>query len=506
MKILDCTLRDGGYYTNWDFDDKLVNDYLKLIRFLPIDIIEVGYRGNSNKKSYYGEFYFLTKSKLKKIKSTIGNKKNISIMIDIKDWNNPTDLYKNLSECKKSVDIVRFAINPKKINNLKKYLKVTKELGFKVAINLMYSHIILKNKKPLKKIFELTKYFDILYIVDSYGTLIPGDVKNIINTIKSINKKVLIGFHSHNNLELALSNSLEAMENDIDYLDSTFTGIGRGAGNLRTELLLTYLSLKKNIMEIKNFKNIGKIVDQFEEMKLKEKWGTSLPYMISGSTQSPQSHTMQLIKSKRYNMSDIISYLEKKEEKKIKISKNLNLRKKNILIIGGGNSVSKKINYIKEFLIKNKDTFVIFSSSRNVNLFKKINNKSIICITGNEISKFTSLYLKKNNFLINDFIDHKTLLPKETKNFYKLKKNYLEKGINNSPLAISLAASKEMNAKKVFLLGFDGFEKINKINYYSLFNENQKILNFYRKKLNMIFLTDTIYENVNKSSIYKFLT
>ena len=78
MKILDCTLRDGGYYTNWDFDDKLVNDYLKLIRFLPIDIIEVGYRGNSNKKSYYGEFYFLTKSKLKKIKSTIGNKKYIN--------------------------------------------------------------------------------------------------------------------------------------------------------------------------------------------------------------------------------------------------------------------------------------------------------------------------------------------------------------------------------------------------------------------------------------------
>ncbi|MAS50377.1 MAG: hypothetical protein CL712_00350 [Chloroflexi bacterium] len=506
MKILDCTLRDGGYYTNWDFDDKLVNDYLKLIRFLPIDTIEIGYRGNSNKKSYYGEFYFLTKSKLKKIRSTIGNKKKISIMIDIKDWNNPTDLYKNLSECKKLVDIVRFAINPKKINNLKNYLKVTKELGFKVAINLMYSHTILKNKKPLKQIFELTKYFNILYIVDSYGTLIPGDVKNIINTIKSINKKVLIGFHSHNNLELALSNSLEALENDIDYLDSTFTGIGRGAGNLRTELLLTYLSLKKNIMKIKNFKNIGKIIDQFEEMKLKEKWGTSLPYMISGSTQSPQSQTMQLIKSKRYNMSDIISYLEKKEEKKIKINKNLNLRKQNILIIGGGDSVSKKINYIKEFLIKNKDTFVIFSSSRNVNLFKKIKNKSIICITGNEISKFTTLYIKKNNFLINDFIDHKTILPKETKNFYKLKKNYLEKNINNSPLAISLAASKEMKAKKVFLLGFDGFEKINKINNYSLFSENQKILNFYRNKLNMIFLSDTIYENVNKSSIYKFLT
>ena len=63
MKILDCTLRDGGYYTDWDFSDNLVNNYFNLVKFLPIDIIEVGYRGNKNKKSYLGEYYFLTKSK-----------------------------------------------------------------------------------------------------------------------------------------------------------------------------------------------------------------------------------------------------------------------------------------------------------------------------------------------------------------------------------------------------------------------------------------------------------
>ena len=71
MKILDCTLRDGGYYTNWDFDSKLVNDYLKLIKVLPIDIVEVGYRGNKKKESYLGEFYYLTKNNLKNIKSKI---------------------------------------------------------------------------------------------------------------------------------------------------------------------------------------------------------------------------------------------------------------------------------------------------------------------------------------------------------------------------------------------------------------------------------------------------
>ena len=94
MKILDCTLRDGGYYTNWDFDSKLVNDYLKLIKFLPIDIVEVGYRGNKKKESYLGEFYYLTKNKLKKIKSKIGKDKKLSVMVDTKDWKSPIELKK----------------------------------------------------------------------------------------------------------------------------------------------------------------------------------------------------------------------------------------------------------------------------------------------------------------------------------------------------------------------------------------------------------------------------
>ena len=75
-KILDCTLRDGGYYTNWDFDKELTNSYFKLIKSLPIEIIEIGYRGNTSKKNtYFGEYYFLTISNLKRIKSIIGNKK-----------------------------------------------------------------------------------------------------------------------------------------------------------------------------------------------------------------------------------------------------------------------------------------------------------------------------------------------------------------------------------------------------------------------------------------------
>ena len=505
MKILDCTLRDGGYYTGWDFSDNLVNSYFDLVKHLPIDIVEVGYRGNKTKKSYFGEYYFLTKTKLQSIKKKIGKKTKISVMIDLKDWKTPKELETNLKDCKTCVDIIRFAVDPKKISKIKEYLKITKKLGFIVAVNLMYTHLILNDEKITLDIIKLKKYFDIMYLVDSYGTLIPGDIGSIIKKIKLIDKNLNVGFHSHNNLELALSNSIEAINHGIDFVDCTFTGMGRGAGNLKTELLLSYLGIKLNKIRINNFKNIGRVVDMFEEIRSKEKWGATLPYMISGSTNSPQSEAMQLIKSKRYDMTDIVTYLYNKKKKKINIIKNLNFKKKEVLIIGGGISVKKKINYLKEFLKENKNIFVIFSSSRNVELFNNISSKSITCITGNEIVKIKKNYFKKNKFIINDLIDDKTLLPKKTQNFYKLKKNILSKNINNSPLAISLAAAHEIDAKKIFLIGFDGFNKIDKINDYSLFNENQKILNFYDNRLNIIFLSETSYDVKNRSSIFKYL-
>ena len=505
MKILDCTLRDGGYYTDWDFNDNLVNNYLDLAKHLPIDIVEVGYRGNRSKKLYLGEYYFLTKTKLQNIKKKIGKKTKISIMIDLKDWKTPKELELNLKDCTSCVDIIRFAVNPRKLSKINKYLEITKKLGFTVAVNLMYVHLILKDEKIISNVVKLNKYFDVLYLVDSYGTLIPGDVGNIIEKIKLIDKNIKIGFHSHNNLELALSNTIEAINHKVDFVDCTFTGMGRGAGNLKTELLLSYLGIKLNKIKIKNFKNIGNVVDKFEDIRTEEKWGATLPYMISASTNSPQSEAMQLIKSKRYNMTDIVTYLFKKKEKKINIIKNLNFKKKDVLIVGGGTSVKKKINYLQEFLKENKNIFVIFSSSRNIELFKNLSARSAICITGNEILKINKNFFKKNKFIINNLIDDKTLLPKKIQNFYKLKKNILPKKINNSPLAISLAAAQEINAKKIFLIGFDGFNTTDKINNYSLFNENQKIINFYDKRLSMIFLSETSYDVKNRNSIFKYL-
>ena len=96
-------------------------------------------------------------------------------------------------------------------------------------------------------------------------------------------------------------------------------------------------------------------------------------------------------------------------------------------------------------------------------------------------------------------------MPKNLKNFFRLKKNKIDKKLGNSLLAISLSAALELKGKNIFLVGFDGYDLTNKINDYSLHNENQKIINFYRKKLNLIFLTDTVYENIKKNSIFQYL-
>jgi hypothetical protein len=154
---------------------------------------------------------------------------------------------------------------------------------------------------------------------------------------------------------------------------------------------------------------------------------------------------------------------------------------------------------------KDLSIYIIFSSSRNFDLFNNIKNDSILCITGNEINKINKKKLITQKFLVNNIVDDKTILPKNLKNFHNLKVNNLDKKINNAPLAISLSAAKQINAKNVFLIGFDGYEKLNKINDYSLYNENQKIFDFYKNKLNLISLSDTTYENVKKSSIYQYI-
>ena len=98
-------------------------------------------------------------------------------------------------------------------------------------------------------------------MADSYGAVLPDYIVKTVKKLKSITS-VKLGYHGHNNLEMGLINALKAIEHGVEIIDASITGMGRGAGNLKTELLLTYLASEK-LKEV-NFEHLHALVNQFE--------------------------------------------------------------------------------------------------------------------------------------------------------------------------------------------------------------------------------------------------
>ena len=167
IKLLDCTLRDGGYYTKWDFDSKTIKRYFEYINKLPIEYIEVGYR-SIVKDSYLGEYFYLPLFTLQKIKKYTSKK--IVIMLNAKDCVD-ADLAKLLKDTKEYVSLVRIATDPNKIELSIKIATEIRDLGFDVALNIMYISTIDKNHIFFQHLDEISNIVKCLYLVDSYGSI-----------------------------------------------------------------------------------------------------------------------------------------------------------------------------------------------------------------------------------------------------------------------------------------------------------------------------------------------
>ena len=134
MKILDCTLRDGGYYTNWDFNDSVVDTYIQSINMLPIDYLEIGYRNNPSQE-YMGKFGYTPLSVLRHIREI--STKKLAVMLNEKNTK-PEDLDFLLEPIRGLVDMVRIAIDPKNFERAVILAKAIKAKGFEVGFNVMY--------------------------------------------------------------------------------------------------------------------------------------------------------------------------------------------------------------------------------------------------------------------------------------------------------------------------------------------------------------------------------
>ena len=300
FSILDCTIRDGGYLNNWNFDIGLVREVYKSLSKAGVDIVEIGFR--SSEKYFntyeYGVWKFTPEEIVNEVTKNIGGA-SVSLMIDFGKVDS-----KDIPDSSTSkVDIYRVACNKNSISSAVELCNLISQQGYTTSIQLMgivnYSKDELRNAVNLLKKSEL----DYVYFADSYGSLFPTDIKEIIQNLSPSGKK--IGFHAHNNLQLAFANTLEAINNGVDIVDGTVFGMGRGAGNLPLEVLISYI--EKNINHKKyNVLPILDLIDRYFHSIHKElNWGYDLPYMLSGIFKLHPYYSKALIDFREYSMDDI---------------------------------------------------------------------------------------------------------------------------------------------------------------------------------------------------------
>ena len=494
IKLLDCTLRDGGYYTNWDFDENLIQKYFKYINQLPIEYIEVGYRSKP-KDEYLGEFFYLPLLTLSKIKKYTSKK--LAIMLNAKDCHgiNLEDLLINTKEY---ISLIRIATDPNKIEFSIDLAKQIKEFGYEVAINLMYISKIEENHKLFNFLTDIEKCITTLNLVDSYGSIYPDELEKLIKKVQN-KTDITLGFHGHNNLELAFVNTLKAVNCGVKYIDSTVLGMGRGAGNLKTELILTYLKSQQSLEVDLNV--LGKLTELFTPLQNKYKWGTNLAYMVSGSYSLPQKDVMEALEINRYSLSGIVNQLEQNNITKLPLF-NSNQIIKSSIVIGGGLSVNAHILAIKEFLKSNENFLVIHSTSKYIGIFEDIKNTQYFAVSGDELLKIeNSINIDKYIFEPSPRKVNSQLV--NPKNYFELKKiDFIDKYFD-SPLTISLQICIELKSKEILLAGFDGYTEVKNKKELYLMRENQEIINNFVKSGELISLTPTKYQNLKQQSIYR---
>jgi 4-hydroxy 2-oxovalerate aldolase len=512
IKILDCTLRDGGYYTEWDFSKDLVTTYFQSFNNLPVEYLEIGYRSNPMKE-YLGEYFYCPAYVLEHAKQ-LSNKKLV-VILNEKDVR-PEHVGNLLGPCKGLVTMVRIALDPENLLRAIKLAEAIKRLGFEVGFNVMYMSKWKQYGGFLEQVKSIDGVADYFYLVDSYGGVYPQDVKETISLVKE-RTNCAIGFHGHNNLELALINTLTAIENGASIIDATVTGMGRGAGNLKTELLLTALNAKQNIHV--DFNALSNVVDGFEKLQSHHGWGTNLPYMVSGANSLPQKDVMEWVTQRFYSFNSIIRALNNQRDKlqdnqKLPVFAPSRTYKK-VLIVGGGPNADLHRQAVHQFLDEHTaETCIIHASSKNAAKYQHLNIDQYFCLVGNEGHRLENVFRNLNGFqgqcVLPPFPRKMgTYIPEaiQDKSFELSSIDFVGK-LKDAHSALALQTALQLKAEEVFLVGYDGYQEKSITQLEKNWaDENEFLFKTFQEYcgISIKSLTPTNYKNVHVTSVYAFL-
>ncbi len=280
IRVLDATLRDGGLVNDFFFTDDFVRALYETNAKAGVDYMEFGYKASKEMfdVNAYGKWKFCDDEN---IASIVGDKENgpkIAVMADVGRCDFRNDIR---SRSDSPIDLIRVATYLHQMPGAIEMIEDAKNKGYEVSCNIMA--ISNGQEADIRVALDLLGQspVDVIYIVDSYGSLYPETLARVcdvyLEAAAKYNKK--LGVHAHNNQQLAFANTIEAVGDGVDYLDATYASMGRGAGNCAMELLLGFLKNPK-YREYEAFRFVEKYMNALKEDGIV--WGYDLQYLMTG--------------------------------------------------------------------------------------------------------------------------------------------------------------------------------------------------------------------------------
>jgi 4-hydroxy 2-oxovalerate aldolase len=287
LKILDCTIRDGGLINDHEFDDALVKAVYDACIEAGVDYMEVGYK--ASKKLFaptkFGDWKYCDEDDMRRIVGDNDSPLKLTAMADAEK----TDYKEDILPKEQSVlDIIRVATYVHQIPIAVDMIKDAHDKGYEVVCNLMAVSIAQDAEvdQALEILAETPA--STIVVVDSFGALYMEQIELLVKkyrkALEGTGKEV--GIHAHNNQQLAFANTIEAIIHGANRIDATAAGIGRGAGNCPMELLIGFL--RNPNYRLRPFLQL--LQDHFVALREKVEWGALVPYIITGQlNQHPRS-------------------------------------------------------------------------------------------------------------------------------------------------------------------------------------------------------------------------
>lgn len=524
ISVLDCTLRDGGYCNQWNFGEKNIKKIINDLVVANIDIIECGFI--TNKATYSPDISkFNCVEQLKKFIPKGRAEQQFVAMINYGEIN--ADELQESDEA--SIDGIRVAFHKKDIVNAMQLCHQIKEKGY----NLFVQPMVTMNysdeefEELIRMTNELKPYA--FYIVDSFGTMRKKTLLHYYNITQNLlNTDIAIGFHSHNNFQAAYSNAINILENNTQIhkiiIDSSVYGMGRGAGNLNTEILINELNTeygkKYQIKPILHM--MDEVINYFYE---KKPWGYSLPNYLSAAHLIHPNYAIHFCEKNTLTidaMDDIFEMMDREKtieydydyaemvyEKYMRegyanncnissLKEIINCRK--VLLIAPGKNSDMQKERIRKF-VKEENPIVI-----GINHKYEYLNNDYIFVSNMRRYKELPVDERKKTIITNNIKSDEACMCVDY--FALLNESSFVKD-NAGLMAIKLMSI--LGCKKVFVAGYDGYDYASDKNYENkelelvmskkqidTLNEGMAAaLHSMLKQIEIEYITDSRFYNVN---------